>query len=383
MSYRGKRLLIKSLLVIFCVLQIHLTALDPTIFSRKLNEPTPDWMIEQIEHDLTPFKKELSQKYLDDLFAKNGEAYYLVRVRVISGQLTIQTSQRALTLEWVPNIIIPHLQAVHKHRPLPDIDFIFSGRDFLAQGNEEHNCQLPHDPILPIFIMSKCKQDKGLILFPDWFALRGFEPDKSQVLEGNKRYPWDSKRKILFFRGADSGAWDSTNWTNSPRPKIMFLSVKHPDLIDAKFPYLLTYQGDNQALKLKKAKKAGLMGKFVPMREHPRYRYLMDIDGHCAATPRFPLLLHSNSVIFKNMTNSMLWFYGTIKPYVHFIPVAEDLSDLLTQLAWAKSHDDECKKISQNARQLAAEVLSQEVVYLYLYRVLEAYSAKQQEFYLE
>lgn len=83
------------------------------------------------------------------------------------------------------------------------------------------------------------------------------------------------------------------------------------------------------------------------------------------------------------MTNSVLWFYGTIKPYVHFIPVAEDFSDIFTQLEWAKTHDEQCKEISENARQLAAEVLSQETNYLYLYRLLEEYSKKQACYYTQ
>lgn len=335
-------------------------------------------MVEQIEYDLAPFKKEFSQNYLDDLFAEEGEFLYLVRIRVSHGKLTTQASQRALSLNWVTELIIPHIKELHHYKPLPDIDFIFSGRDSINDGS---SCQNYNYPLWPIFIMSKCKQDKGLILFPDWFALKGFEPEKSEVLKGNKLYPWNSKQKILFFRGADSGAWDHAMWKSSPRPKLIYLSLQYPHLIDAKFSRLLAYPGDNFKMKQKRARKEGLMGNYVSMREHPRYRYLMDIDGHCAATPRFPLSLHSNSVILKNMTNSVLWFYPTIKPYVHFIPVAEDLSNLLTQLEWAKNHDEECQQISHNARQLAAEVLTQESAYFYLYLVLEAYSKRQQEYY--
>lgn len=107
----------------------------------------------------------------------------------------------------------------------------------------------------------------------------------------------------------------------------------------------------------------------------------MDIDGNCAATPRFPLLLHTNSLVFKSVTDSIQWFYGKIKPYTHFVPVAEDLSDLVTQIKWAKKHDKKCKEISDNARQLADEVLSQESVYLYLYKLLEEYSRRQHDQY--
>lgn len=164
-------------------------------------------------------------------------------------------------------------------------------------------------------------------------------------------------------------------WMSYPRPRLMGLAIQYPHLIDAKFTHLF------HAEYYEFVNRSGYMGNFVTMQDHPRYRYLLDLDGNCASTPRFPLLLHSNSVILKNMTNSILWFYGTIQPYVHFIPVAEDISDIFTQLEWAKAHDEECRKISENARQLAADVLTEESVYLYFYRLLEAYSNKQKDYY--
>jgi hypothetical protein len=127
--------------------------------------------------------------------------------------------------------------------------------------------------------------------------------------------------------------------------------------------------------------KEGMVGNQVPLKDFPRYRYLMDVDGHTANTPRVALLLHSNSVMVKQVTDDMLWFYPALKPYVHFIPVKQDLSDLLPQLEWAKNHEKECTEIVRNANQLAAEALSPEAIYLYLYRLLEAYSSKQREYY--
>ncbi|MGH2611461.1 MAG: glycosyl transferase family 90, partial [Rhabdochlamydiaceae bacterium] len=73
--------------------------------------------------------------------------------------------------------------------------------------------------------------------------------------------------------------------------------------------------------------------------------------------------------------------YKELKPYVNFIPVAEDLSDIITQIEWAKNHDAECQKIAENAYRTAEEVLRLECSYLYLYRLLEAYSKKQQKYY--
>ncbi|HSX26355.1 MAG TPA: glycosyl transferase family 90 [Chlamydiales bacterium] len=363
----------RFIVLLMLCFQIHLEAIHRSIFQQK---PTPQWMGEQIEHDLAPFTNELSRKSLDQLFASHGEALYLVRVRVVRGKLTFETSNTSKQLNWVSDLIIPGIRKLHRLVHLPDLDFIFTGRDLI-----DRMPSLSSDmSLLPVFIMSKCIHDQDLILFPDWFALNnGYEPAKSQILEGNEFYPWESKETLLFFRGADSGVWDRSNWRNAPRPKLVSLSLQYPHLINAKFYTLLDYEIDSTIRDT--IRREGMMGEYVPLKDHPRYKYVMDIDGHCAAAPRLPLLLHSNSVLFKNMTNSRLWFYPPLKPYVHFIPVAEDLSDLLTQLKWAIHHDEECKKISQNARALAEEILSLESIYLYLYRLLCEYSKKQHEWY--
>ncbi|MBS0648436.1 MAG: hypothetical protein JSS10_04325 [Verrucomicrobia bacterium] len=353
---------------ILSLLQSHLLALNPSVFQQKLQESTPLWMKEQIERDLAPFRKELSQKFLDSLFTK--EEFYLFRVQVKDGKLTVQKS---ISVEGhpVPAMVIPHLQQLHALKPLPDLDILFTAHDTF------YPCQTK-GPAWPIFIITKSKHDPGLILFPDWFALNDFEPDRAKILQGNDMYPWGCKINRLFFRGKDTGVHeDYARWKDYPRPRLVALSAKYPKLIDAKFNDLF------YTPMLKKAKKEGWMGKFVSTKHFPRYRYLMDIDGNCAATPRFPLLLHSNSVILKSITDSIQWFYPKIKPYVHFIPVKEDLSDLLSQLEWAKNHHHECQIISQNARQLAEEVLSHEAIFLYLYRLLEEYSKRQQQYYLE
>mmetsp|Transcript_12083 Transcript_12083/g.34619 ORF Transcript_12083/g.34619 Transcript_12083/m.34619 type:complete len:96 (+) Transcript_12083:3-290(+) len=37
-------------------------------------------------------------------------------------------------------------------------------------------------------------------------------------------------------------------------------------------------------------------------------------------------------------------------PYVHYVPVRSDLSNLQSQLEWARSHDEECHSIMLHSR---------------------------------
>ena len=371
---------------VLCVLSGCVQGLDVELFKRKLQEPTPQWMEDQIQYDLAPFTRELSRRSIDELFTRDD--LYLVRVRVTNGQLHIQKSSTAAG-HPTPDQIVLHLYTLNELITLPDIDFLLTSHDTPMSLSPQHTFSQPSTPaethiinhsdlIAPIFCITKYDNSNGFIVIPDMFALKGFEPSKTLVLEGNQIYPWESKVNLLFYRGSDIGIVNLSEWIAHRRPKLIALSTQYPHLIDAKFTSLYSPWRTHT----KYAAKKKFMGNYVSLKDHGHYKYLISLDAVCASTPRFPLLLHSNSVIFKDATHSILWFFKALKPYEHFIPVAEDLSDLLMQIEWAKAHDKECNAISENARRLAAEVLTHEAVYLYLYRLLSAYSEKQSHYYL-
>ena len=53
------------------------------------------------------------------------------------------------------------------------------------------------------------------------------------------------------------------------------------------------------------------------------------------------------------------------------------MSDLLEQIAWAKSHDAECRQIAENARAFALANLMPEQIYAYFHHVLQKYASLQ------
>ncbi len=347
--------------LLFCFFNLTLFAVDRIAYVKKLNEPLPTWALEQIQEDLEPFNQEMSKQFLDELFHNQGDHLALVRVQIVNGKIRIKESETAKN-HPTSKAIIPHIIELSKIAPLPDVDFVFTAHDAIK-------C------FAPIFAITKYENSPGIIVIPDHFALNGFEPKKTLVLQGNEIYPWNCKLNKIFYRGSDAGMLEFLVWFNQPRTILVELSSQYPDLIDAKFT------GSCSEKNHLYAKEHNYYGDFVSMKEHPHYKYLISVDAMAAATPRLPLILHSNSTLFKNNTPNLLWFFKALKPYVHYIPVAEDLSDLLTQFEWANTHEEECQKISENARILSAEALTQEAVYVYLYRLIEAYSKKQHDLY--
>lgn len=357
-------------ILFFCVMffATSLVALDTQVFFQKIQQPIPAWMQDQIDADLKPFTTELSKKALDQLFA--GEHYCLFRIRVRNGVMDVQLGETAKH-HGAAASIIPHFYGLNHVKQLPDLDILISGGDGVG-------CNW-NGPVLPIFTISKCKEDKGVILLPDWFALQGYEPDKSMVLWGNREYPWGAKRDVMFFRGGDSGILDNSSfeaWKKSPRPRLVAISIQYPQIVDAKFAQSLHHR---QYFDI--AQREGYIGDYVSMKDYVWNKYLIDLDGNCASAPRLALMLHSNCVVFKAITNSVQWFYKALKSHIHFIPIKEDFSDLFDQMLWAKEHEKECMQISKNAQKLAQEVLSREAVYEYLYRLLVEYAKRQEQQY--
>jgi hypothetical protein len=340
-------------------------AIDRMEFWAELTKPTPAWMREQIEQDLKPFTHQLSKTNLDALFA--DENHMCIRIRVVDGQMIIEKSPNTKEHIVVVNYD-PHFFKIHELIPLPDLDILVSLHDHLGEATG-----------LPIFILSKSNRVEGSILLPDWFALAGYETDKSLVLKGCTKYPWEKKKDLMFFRGSDTGVESLVNfdsWKQSPRPKLVALSLQYPHLINARFAKTLHHKQF-----LDQAKAEGFIGDFITMDEYMGYKYLIDLDGNCASAPRLGLILHSNCIPFKAITHSVQWFYKTLHAWEHYIPIKDDLSDLLAQLEWAKSHPKEAQQISKNARHLAKEVLSQKAIYTYLYKLLVEYAHRQRAFY--
>lgn len=344
---------------------VPVAAIDRREFWAELTKPTPTWMREQIEQDLKPFTHQLSKKNLDAIYA--DETFMCLRIRVVDGHMTIEKGPKTKE-HGAAKSYDSHFLKIHELITLPDLDILVTVHDHIGEMAG-----------LPIFVLSKSNRVEGSILVPDWFALAGYEKEKSLVLKGCAKYPWEKKRDLMFFRGSDTGveslvSFDS--WKQAPRPKLVALSLKYPQLIDARFAKSLHHKQF-----VDQAKEEGFIGDYISMDEYMGYKYLIDLDGNCASAPRLGLILHSNCIPFKAITHSVQWFYKTLHAWEHYIPVKEDLSDLLAKLEWAKSHPKEAGQISKNARHLAKEVLSQKAIYAYLYKLLVEYANRQQVFY--
>ena len=59
------------------------------------------------------------------------------------------------------------------------------------------------------------------------------------------------------------------------------------------------------------------------------------------AAYRLPYLLAGDAVVFKQDSSYYEHFYNELEPWVHYIPLKSDLSDVIEKIEWARSHDEE------------------------------------------
>jgi hypothetical protein len=324
-----------------------------------------EWMDAQIEQELQAFKKYpfISKKKMDAVvYDKNNEHLYLVKFTIKNNKVF---TSKSFKKEFPRELLIKKiLTKLGKKRPLPDLDFITTMHDELDQEFD-----------VPILVMAKNDHHFKQILIPDFEALEG----KYQVFK-NKDVtsffvPWNSKINQLIWRGSTAqyslnGLHECMNCDNLKLFSRVFLcelSKSYPHLIDAKFTSFV--QGAENVPYVQQFK-----GNFVSFKHQFKYKYHLMVDGNSAPYSASGWKLFTNSLLFKADSDKIQWYYRLLKPYEHYIPVKEDLSDLFEQLTYYKNHSLEAQSIATNARNFAITHICQNDNLAYLYKTLIQYS---------
>ena len=163
--------------------------------------------------------------------------------------------------------------------------------------------------------------------------------------------------KVAWFGNIESAG---TNLPESrTRPMLVNdLAPKHPDKFDFQ---RAGYKGASS-------------GVYVSMPEMVRkYRYLLDIGG-AGYSGRLKFLLFSGRPLFLVDRMYVEYFHDDLEPFVHFIPVSSDLSDLLERHQWTLENDELARRIAQNAKEYATKNITTEKAIERLRQVFKNFS---------
>jgi len=189
--------------------------------------------------------------------------------------------------------------------------------------------------------------------------------------------PWDEKIPKLYWRGTASGGRISGNTTSGtyhhfPRFRLHSLAANNSHLIDARITSIslsncrAKFGCDKQAI----LDEYGIeeLAEKEPRERSYEFKYVLDLDGN-SFSGRYLDLLRTGSVVFKS-TIFTEFFSDWFKPYVHYIPVLPDLSDLVEQVQWAIDNEEEARTIGRTGRAMADLVITDDQVDCYSFAVL-------------
>lgn len=98
------------------------------------------------------------------------------------------------------------------------------------------------------------------------------------------------------------------------------------------------------------------LGKHVGLREQLKAKFMPAVDGN-TFLGRMLRLLSTHQLILYAGGPFIEWYSDRLLPWVHYVPIAPDFSDLTERLEWAIANDAKSEKITQNANALADNYL--------------------------
>lgn len=329
----------------------------------------PKWVEEELQKDFAPFQT-ITQKDLDATYER-AKNYQCVRYRVIQGKLYRLGKEHHLERTKQFEKMLHRIQ---RSKKLPDLDFIVCLGDGVPETYVPQDFWIGEDQA-PLLAWAKRKNcSPYVVLIPDVLTTKeaSWHKEIELVERKYKEVPWKMRKSVAFWRGASNDkGYTLENYREKPRFLISQLAKEHPKEIDAGFCRVYPENVE------KVIEDLGLIVGYANLEGHLNYKYLPVLDGYMCTFPGFQWRLLSGSVTFKQESDEVQYFYSALKPYKHFIPLKNDMSDLLEKIDWAKKHDRECHLIAERARAFAHRNLMPNQIYAYLYWVLKEYSKKQ------
>jgi hypothetical protein len=119
------------------------------------------------------------------------------------------------------------------------------------------------------------------------------------------------------------------------------------------------------------------VGENIDRNEMINYKYVLDIDGNASTWDATAWKLNSGSVILKCDTNWEQWFYKYYKPWVNYVPIEDDFSDIQEKFRWCEEHQNECEAMIKRNKELFQKIYRFQNVVKYTESVIELLEQEQ------
>lgn len=266
-------------------------------------------------------------------------------------------------------------------RALGNFEFVLNTHDCPMRGFDGQGL---------IFSITSCNGNWALPM-PQWFPWRdgAFGGWNTTMLKAHNKaweVPWKGKSEKAVFYGAirksslvkdehERLTWinlDRHSWHQFGRGKLWKLQQDHPDLFEVGICKAGSVDQLEEVLQAMNWERKP----YLSMDEQARqYRHVIYLEGTCGWADRLKNLLAYGMVIFLQDTPCHEFFQPLMKPWVHYIPVQNDLSDLVDRVRWAREHETEARLIGQRAAEFAQDFLTTSAWQFYIKHLLRHYSS--------
>jgi hypothetical protein len=248
-------------------------------------------------------------------FARLNDTHPLMAIyRFASGNVTLAPKPVAAA----------HTEGI-AHRAALYLAYFQSVAELLPPGFATNICVglgdvLPVPPTVPLFCFQKERGARSLLVPDIDFLVSHFYEDPS-LIDTNS---YIAKSATAVFAGATTGGRidaDVARNLSIPRLRAAGYFIGNPR-VDFRLANI-TQVDSPEAHEILQAQPFCQKPR-LPWPQQYRNRFIISMDGNGATCSRVAIALRSNSVLLKYDSNHVLYYFGGLQPWLHYVPAAAD-----------------------------------------------------------
>ncbi len=203
--------------------------------------------------------------------------------------------------------------------------------------------------LAPGLSFSDHERSRYLIPDPEFMSKKGYAEARTCIERAS--VPWEARSPVALWRGATTGTL-TKGWRSLQRVKLCEIAGESAGAIDAGITAIVQMRDPRW---VEEIRSSGLMRQSIPYFEFGRHKYQIDIDGNSNAWAGLFCKLLTGSPVLKvaSPQSYRQWYYDRLVPWVNYVPVRSDMSDLLEKVRWLRDHDERAREIGLRGFELA------------------------------
>lgn len=299
------------------------------------------------------------------IYISDNEPYFMVCSDRVRGSQLWKITQR---------IIVNILCLVR----IPDVVFGFDNSDWAVPSQQVPNSVPGWNQPLPGLVRYVGTDSQPSLLFPtgqylkstthcmlssenpvDWRRICRFDENPKEFSE---------KEDLVLWRGSSTGVPMRTFYLDYLPRSALVSKYSDKEGFDVGFIGGPPPSNNKEYLSLfhKHSKN------YIKPQKFQSYKYILHMDGHTASWGLSQKLGFTKSATLwvKSSFTYREHFYKLLTPWVHYVPISSDLSDLISIKNYLFQNDEVGEKIGRNAFDLFRKRLAPEATYCYILRLL-------------